>query len=85
MKSKVEQSCLSVAEIFELWLQRRESAHTQRAYRGDVMAFVAFMGSIRVPSGWVWTSCARTGSACWSTSFAAAARRLPSRGLAKVC
>jgi site-specific recombinase XerD len=43
-KSKVERFYLSAAEIFELWVQRRESAHTQRAYRGDVMAFVAFLG-----------------------------------------
>ena len=42
-KTKVEQFYLSVAEIFELWTQRRESHHTQRAYRGDVMAFVAFV------------------------------------------
>lgn len=34
----------AVPEIFEAWIQRRESPHTQRAYRGDVMAFVAFMG-----------------------------------------
>ena len=34
----------SVAEIFEAWVTRRESPHTQRAYRRDVMAFVEFMG-----------------------------------------
>lgn len=33
VESKVEQFYLSVAEIFELWVQRRDSAHTQRAYR----------------------------------------------------
>jgi hypothetical protein len=33
----------SVASIFEAWVGRRKSAHTQRAYRGDVMAFVEFM------------------------------------------
>jgi site-specific recombinase XerD len=44
VKSKVDQFYLSVGEIFELWVQRRDSAHTQRAYRGDVMAFVAFIG-----------------------------------------
>jgi hypothetical protein len=37
----------SVAAIFEAWVGRRKSAHTQRAYRGDVMAFVEFMG-------WTW-------------------------------
>jgi site-specific recombinase XerD len=33
----------SIAEIFEAWVKRCESPHTQRAYRGDVMAFVGFM------------------------------------------
>jgi integrase len=32
----------SIADIFEAWVERCESPHTQRAYRGDVMAFVAF-------------------------------------------
>jgi site-specific recombinase XerD len=34
----------SVAAIFEAWVGRRKSEHTRRAYRGDVMAFAAFMG-----------------------------------------
>lgn len=42
--SRVEQFYLSVAEIFELWVARRKSPHTQRAYREDVMCFVRFMG-----------------------------------------
>jgi len=33
-----------IAAIFEAWVTRRESPHTQRAYREDVMTFVAFMG-----------------------------------------
>jgi integrase/recombinase XerD len=33
-----------VAEIFERWVSRRSSHHTQRAYRGDVMDFVRFVG-----------------------------------------
>jgi len=33
----------SVADIFERWVTRRESPHTQRAYRGDVMAFVDYL------------------------------------------
>jgi site-specific recombinase XerD len=37
----------SVAAIFEAWVNRRKSEHTQRAYRGDVMAFAQFMG-------WTW-------------------------------
>ena len=35
---------LSVAEIFERWVTRRSSTHTQRAYRQDVMDFVQFLG-----------------------------------------
>jgi hypothetical protein len=34
----------SVAEIFERWVTRRESPHTQRAYRRDVMSLVQFLG-----------------------------------------
>jgi site-specific recombinase XerC len=34
----------SVAEIFERWVTRRQSVHTQRAYRQDVMDFVEFLG-----------------------------------------
>jgi site-specific recombinase XerC len=44
VRSRVEQFYLSVADLFELWVQRRDSARTQRAYRGDVMGFVAFAG-----------------------------------------
>jgi hypothetical protein len=36
------------AEIFERWVARRSSRHTQRAYRQDVMDFVEFLG-IRWP------------------------------------
>ena len=35
---------LSVADIFERWVTRRLSMHTQRAYRQDVMDFVRFLG-----------------------------------------
>ena len=38
----------SVADIFERWVTRRQSLHTQRAYRQDVMDFVQFLG-IRWP------------------------------------
>jgi site-specific recombinase XerD len=38
----------SVAKIFERWVTRRASKHTQRAYRQDVMAFVEHLG-IRWP------------------------------------
>src|ERR1039458_200822 len=34
----------SVASLFESWVTRRKSAHTQRACREDVMSFVRFLG-----------------------------------------
>ncbi len=40
---RVEQFYMSVADIFEAWVTRRKSRHTQRAYREDVMSFVRFM------------------------------------------
>jgi integrase/recombinase XerC len=39
---KVRKFYFSVAEIFEAWVRRRSSHHTQRAYRADVMSFVQF-------------------------------------------
>jgi site-specific recombinase XerD len=48
VKERVEQFYFSVAAIFETWVTRRQSKHTQRAYREDVMAFVHFAG-IRWP------------------------------------
>ena len=41
---RIERFYVSIAEIFERWVTRRKSAHTQRAYREDVMSFVKFMG-----------------------------------------
>lgn len=40
---RVEQFYFSVASIFESWVQRRRSPHTQRAYREDVLSFVKFL------------------------------------------
>lgn len=40
---KVRKFYFSVAEIFELWVRRRSSKHTQRAYRADIMSFVRFL------------------------------------------
>jgi site-specific recombinase XerD len=42
VQARVKQFYLSVAAIFEAWVARRSSRHTQRAYRQDVMAFIAF-------------------------------------------
>lgn len=44
VQAQVEGFYSNVASIFELWVNRRESPHTRRAYRDDVMAFVRFMG-----------------------------------------
>ena len=44
IRRKVEQFYLAIAEIFERWIERRPSPHTQRAYRQDVMALVKYLG-----------------------------------------
>lgn len=44
VQAQVENFFFSVASIFESWVNRRKSPHTQRAYREDIMAFVKFMG-----------------------------------------
>src|SRR2546421_6342386 len=44
IRNRVEEFFSSVAQIFEAWVTRRQSLHTQRAYREDVMAFVRFQG-----------------------------------------
>lgn len=43
-RERVGRFYASVDSIFEAWVTRRQSPHTQRAYRGDVMDFVAFLG-----------------------------------------
>ena len=42
-RERIENFFFSVASCFEAWVARRQSKHTQRAYREDVMAFVKFM------------------------------------------
>jgi len=44
VERQVQSFYSSVAEIFERWVTRRPSKHTQRAYRQDVMAFVECLG-----------------------------------------
>jgi len=44
IRKKVEQFFFSIPQIFEAWVHRRKSKHTQRAYREDVMSFVKFVG-----------------------------------------
>lgn len=53
VRRRVEGFYVSVADIFEKWVQRRPSPHTQRAYRRDVMSFVEFLGR-RWPEGFRW-------------------------------
>ena len=43
LRERVAQFYFSVAGVFESWVTRRYSPHTQRAYREDVMAFVKFL------------------------------------------
>lgn len=43
IRRRVERFYISIAEIFESWVTRRNSPHTQRAYREDVMAFIRFL------------------------------------------
>src|SRR5437016_1983713 len=43
-KRRVEQFYFSVAQIFESWIARHKSAHTQDAYRRDVLSFIRFLG-----------------------------------------
>lgn len=50
VRKRVEQFYYSVAAIFETWIKRRKSPHTQRAYREDVLSFVRFCG-IEWPRG----------------------------------
>jgi site-specific recombinase XerD len=40
---KVNRFYLSVADIFEAWVNRCPSPHTRRAYRADAMSFIEFM------------------------------------------
>ena len=42
VRRRVEDFFGSVEQIFESWVRRRKSPHTQRAYRQDVMSFLRF-------------------------------------------
>src|SRR5262245_44339256 len=44
VRARVERFFGSVAEVFEAWVHRRKSVHTQRAYRQDVMELVRYLG-----------------------------------------
>ena len=63
VKRRLESFYFSVASIFESWVQRRRSPHTQRAYREDVLSLSAVSRSrsacvsrscpLSTPPGWV--------------------------------
>jgi hypothetical protein len=40
VRQRVRQFYSSIATVFESWVARRHSPHTQRTYREDVMAFI---------------------------------------------
>ncbi len=44
VRERVQQFFFSLASLFEAWVTRRQSLHTQRAYREDIMTFVKFLG-----------------------------------------
>src|SRR5260370_35400361 len=44
VRPRAESFYAGVAELFERWVARRPSPHTQRAYRRDVLSFVDFLG-----------------------------------------
>jgi len=44
VRARTESFYASVAGMFERWVARRPSPHTQRAYRRDVLSFVDFLG-----------------------------------------
>jgi site-specific recombinase XerD len=44
VRRRVETFYASVADLFEVWVARRQSRHTRRAYRQDVSCFIHFMG-----------------------------------------
>jgi len=43
VRRSVEKFYGSVADLFEVWVSRRRSQHTRRAYRQDVTCFINFM------------------------------------------
>jgi hypothetical protein len=44
IRARAESLYAGVAELFERWVARRPSPHTQRAHRRDVLSFVDFLG-----------------------------------------
>jgi integrase/recombinase XerC len=44
VRARAESFYSGVAELFERWVARRPTPHTQRAYRRDVLSFVEFLG-----------------------------------------
>jgi site-specific recombinase XerD len=46
IRARTESFYAGVAEMFERWVARRPSPHTQRAYRRDVLSFAEFRGIV---------------------------------------
>ena len=44
LRARSQSLYVGIAELFERWVARRPSHHTQRAYRRDVLSFVEFLG-----------------------------------------
>jgi hypothetical protein len=44
VQRKAESFYMSVAHMFQTWVERSENYHTQRAYKRDVLSFLEFLG-----------------------------------------
>ena len=44
VQQKVESFYISVAAMFDAWVERSSNYHTQRCYRKDVLTFIEFQG-----------------------------------------
>src|SRR5262249_54206843 len=61
----------SIHEIFERWVTRRSSAHTQRAYRADVIGFVEFVGVRWPEDAWKLLTCSVADAQAWRDAMLA--------------
>lgn len=64
-RTKVNGFYNSIREIFERWVTRRASPHTQRAYRADVIAFVEFVGIDWPENAWKLLTCSVADAQAW--------------------
>ncbi|MBE9117248.1 tyrosine-type recombinase/integrase [Lusitaniella coriacea LEGE 07157] len=73
-KVRVESFYGSIGEIFERWVMRSGSVHTQKAYRADVMAFVAFLGWMWPQESWRFVTTTIAQVSAWRDSMLAEER-----------